>query len=55
MVQDVNDCVDPLSGYFVISIDMQQVMFVPASTHIDMFYKRQLSFYNFGCHLSYLL
>ena len=52
MAQDSKSCVDPLSTFSVISIDMQQVMFIPALTHSDMFYKRQLSCYNFGCHLS---
>lgn len=52
MSQDIKGCVEPLSDYSVLSIDMQQVMFVPALTHSDMFYKRQLSCYNFACHLS---
>ncbi|CAH1114636.1 unnamed protein product [Psylliodes chrysocephalus] len=35
-----------------ITMDLQQVLFVPTLTHSDMFYLSQLSCYNFGIHLS---
>lgn len=36
----------------VISIDLEQVLFIPTLTHSDMFYSRQISCYNFGIHVS---
>lgn len=36
----------------VVSIDMEQVLFIPTLTHSDMFYSRQISCYNFGIHIS---
>lgn len=41
----------PGNNKSTICIDMQQVMFVPTLTHSDMFYKRQLSCYNFCVHI----
>ncbi|XP_030751408.1 uncharacterized protein LOC115878937 [Sitophilus oryzae] len=41
----------PLSGTCSISIDLQQVLSLPALTHGQMFYLRQLSCYNFGIHV----
>lgn len=35
-----------------ISIDLEQVLFIPTLSHSDMFYSRQLSCFNFGVHLS---
>lgn len=35
-----------------ISIDLEQVLFIPTLTHSDMFYSRQLSCFNLGIHLS---
>ncbi|KAJ8955927.1 hypothetical protein NQ314_006821 [Rhamnusium bicolor] len=35
-----------------ISIDWEQVLFIPTLTHSDMFYSRQLSCFNFWVHLS---
>lgn len=34
-----------------ISIDLQQVLPIPTLTHSDMYYSRQLSYYNFGIHM----
>ncbi|KAJ8926657.1 hypothetical protein NQ314_020959 [Rhamnusium bicolor] len=34
-----------------ISIDLEQVLFIPTLTHSDMFYSRQLSCFNFVVHL----
>lgn len=36
----------------VVSIDLEQVLFIPTLTHSAMFYSRQLSCYNLGVHLS---
>lgn len=41
----------PNSSICCLSMDLQQVMFVPSLTHSDMFYLRQLSCYNFNVHL----
>lgn len=51
MKNDHIACVLPSSDCTVISIDLQQVMFVPTLTHSEMFYKRQLSCYNFAVHV----
>ncbi|CAH1114807.1 unnamed protein product [Psylliodes chrysocephalus] len=42
----------PESILSCITMDQQQVLFVPTLTHLDMFYHSQLSCYNFGIHLS---
>ena len=36
----------------VITIDLEQVLFLPSLTHSSMFYSRQLSCYNLDVHLS---
>lgn len=36
----------------VVSVDLEQVLFIPTLTHSAMFYSRQLSCYNLGVHLS---
>lgn len=41
----------PGSNTCCVSIDLEQVMFVPTLTHSEMFYRRQLSCYNFGISL----
>lgn len=41
----------PGSNHSTICIDLQQVLFVPTLVHTDMFYKRQLSCYNFCVHM----
>ncbi|KAJ8931167.1 hypothetical protein NQ314_015942 [Rhamnusium bicolor] len=41
----------PGSNQSTICIDLQQVLFVPTLVHSDMFYKRQLSCYNFCVHM----
>jgi hypothetical protein len=33
-------------------MDLQQVMFVPTSMHSEMFYRSQLSCYNFAIHVA---
>lgn len=40
------------SNVSCVSVDLQQVLFVPTLTHSDMFYMRQLSCYNFCVNLS---
>lgn len=42
----------PLSDICTISIDLQQVLSLPALTHSQMYYLRQLSCYNFGIHIA---
>lgn len=49
--QDAASSQLPGSNQSVICIDLQQVMFVPTLVHSDMFYKRQLSCYNFCVHI----
>lgn len=41
----------PGSNTSVVCIDLEQVLFVPTLVHSDMFYKRQLSCYNFCVHI----
>lgn len=36
----------------VVSVDLEQVLFIPTLTHSDMFYSRQLSCFNFGIHVA---
>lgn len=52
MTEDIASSQLPGSDLHCISIDMQQVMFVPTLVHSEMFYRRQLSCYNFCIHLS---
>ena len=49
--QDTIESQDPESSKCCISMDLQQVMFVPSLTHSDMFYLSQLSCYNLGVHI----
>lgn len=51
MKHDIAFSQQPHSDISVLCMDLQQVMFVPTLSHSDMFYKRQLSCYNFGVHL----
>lgn len=41
----------PSSDTCTISIDLQQVLSIPALTHTQMYYLRQLSCYNLGIHV----
>lgn len=41
----------PTSDNCTISIDLKQVLSLPALTHSDMYYLRQLSCYNFCIHV----
>lgn len=52
MKTDVLQCQEPNSPTSVISIDLEQVLFVPTLTHSDMFYLSQLSCYNLCIHLA---
>lgn len=52
MKEDDVKCQEPTSINSVISIDLEQVLFIPALTHTQMFYSRQLSCYNLGIHIS---
>lgn len=47
----MNESQLPLSEMCTVSMDLQQVMFVPTLTHSSMFYARQLSTYNFCVHV----
>lgn len=49
--QDTIEAQDPESTKCSLSMDLQQVMFVPSLTHSDMFYLSQLSCYNLGVHV----
>ncbi|KAJ4429282.1 hypothetical protein ANN_26286 [Periplaneta americana] len=49
--KDSEDSCMPGSDVCTLSVDLQQVMFVPNLTHSDMFYMRQLSCYNYGIHI----
>lgn len=51
MKQDIIDSQEPGSGKCCLSMDLEQVMFVPTLTHSNMFYLSQLSCYNFGLHV----
>jgi hypothetical protein len=48
MKTDISMSQRPSSNICCISMDLQQVLFVPTLTHSDMFYLRQLSCFNFG-------
>lgn len=41
----------PTSNTCTLSIDLQQVLSIPALTHTQMYYLRQLSCYNLGMHV----
>lgn len=49
--KDTVESQDPESTKCCLSMDLQQVMFVPSLTHCDMFYLSQLSCYNLGVHV----
>lgn len=49
--QDTIESQEPESTKCCLSMDLQQVMFVPSLTHSDMFYLSQLSCYNLGVHI----
>lgn len=49
--EDTVESQEPGSTKCVLSMDLQQVMFVPSLTHSDMFYLSQLSCYNLGIHI----
>lgn len=51
MNEDMIESQQPGSEKCSLSMDLQQVMFVPTLTHADMFYASQLSCYNFGIHI----
>lgn len=42
---------EPGSDVCCLTMDLEQVLFVPTLTHSDMFYLSQLSCYNFGIHV----
>lgn len=42
-----------ISKVCVVSMDLQQVLYVPTLTHSKMFYSRQLSTYNLGIHIGH--
>lgn len=46
MKEDISLSQNPGSSKTVISMDLEQVIFVPILTHADMFYLSQLSCYN---------
>lgn len=50
MKKDTTDSQLPGSRLCCLSVDLQQVLFVPTLTHSDMFYLSQLSCYNLGIH-----
>lgn len=52
MQEDGTESQQPNSAFSVISIDLEQVLFIPTLTHTQMFYSRQLSCYNLGIHIS---
>lgn len=52
MSDDTIESQQPTSENIVISVDLEQVIFIPTLTHSDMFYSRQLSCYNLGVHLA---
>lgn len=52
MKQDVASSQLPGADFCCLSVDLQQVLFVPTLTHSDMFYASQLSCYNLGIHCS---
>ncbi|KAJ8931294.1 hypothetical protein NQ314_015795 [Rhamnusium bicolor] len=49
--QDTIESQEPESTKCILSMYLQQVMFVPALTHNDMFYLSQLSCYNLEVHI----
>lgn len=49
--EDTCESLLPGSQVCCLSMDLQQVMFVPTLVHSDMFYLSQLSCYNFGIHV----
>lgn len=52
MSKDHADSQLPSSDTCTLSIDLQQVLSLPALTHTQMYYLRQMSFYNLGIHLA---
>lgn len=52
MQEDNITAQQPNSTSSVISVDLEQVLFIPTLTHSQMFYSRQLSCYNLGVHIS---
>lgn len=50
--EDYEKSQEPSSITSVISIDLEQVLFIPTLTHSQMFCSRQLSCYNLGIHIS---
>lgn len=52
MKRDIMLAQEPGSDISVVSIDMEQVLFVPTLTHSDMFYLSQLSCYNLCINLA---
>ncbi|KAJ8964201.1 hypothetical protein NQ314_005066 [Rhamnusium bicolor] len=49
--QDTIESQEPDNTKCCLSMDLQQVMFVPSLTQSDMFYLSQLSCYNLGVHI----
>ena len=52
MEEDANMSQVPTANITMMSIDLEQVLFLPTLTHTQMFYSRQLSCYNLGIHIS---
>lgn len=52
LLEDSTASQQPTSDTMVISMDLEQVIFIPTLTHSDMFYSRQLSCFNFGLHVA---
>lgn len=52
MQNDEKESQKPTSDRSVLSIDMEQVLFIPTLTHSQMFYSRQLSCFNLCVHMS---
>ncbi|CAH2006901.1 unnamed protein product [Acanthoscelides obtectus] len=52
MEKDGNLSQIPTASISMMSIDLEQVLFLPTLTHTQMFYSRQLSCYNLGIHIS---
>jgi len=50
MYKHMRESREPDSKTFVISMDLEKVLFVPTLTHSQMYYSRQLSVYNLCIH-----
>lgn len=52
MNNDHTEAEHPECDTLVLSMDLQQVIQLPTLTHTEMYYSRQLNFYNFGVHVA---